>query len=176
MGLFNWAAQDQCGEDSSTPCDPLPYKEGGRALMATDKVSRCPIELKATEFPSIPVILGAETVEARSGSIAQPIDFSKVQTHKGIAGVPELFFRNAAGQFAAWRPEASDSCLQKKVVFKDGVFQIKADVNSNVFEEACIGDIADVDYVAGAKEFTDCAGNTRVKLIFFPLDQLPSGS
>ncbi len=174
MGLFNWGSQKQCGEDTSPACDKIPETSAGRAFVVINPQSQCPSELIPTEYPALGIALGPEIVELRSGSKASPIPLERLQEYNGKTDARELLIRNISGQMVAWNPPPD--CADNKVIFDGQKFRLKPDVNSNVFEEACIGSIADVDYIAGGKGFTDCNGVSRLKLVFFPKSELPSGS
>jgi len=169
MPLFTWPDKSSCGDTPSDSCAPLPYKERAKALRATDPDSSCEIDLISPEHPAIPVILSDMSTEPRSGSASNPIPINLVQEYTGSGPVPSLLYKNLAGEMQAWNPPVN--CNNKKVIVDNGKFSIVAEVNSNVFEEACLGVIGDADYIAGARAFVDCEGVTRIKLVFFDKDQ-----
>jgi hypothetical protein len=170
MPLFTWPDKSSCGDTPSDSCAPLPYKESVKALRATDSDSSCEVDLTSSEHPSIPVILSDELTEPRSGSASNPIPISLVQQYAGTGPVPTLLYRNLAGELQAWDPPST--CDNKKVVVENGSFALKEDVNSNIFEEACLGVIADAEYIAAARAFVDCNGATKIKLIFVDKNEI----
>lgn len=171
MPIFNWPDKSSCGDTSPAQCTPLPYKEAVKAIRGTDQDTSCEVDLISEEHPAIPVILSDMVTEARSGSSANPIPINLMQEYTGGGPVPTLLYKNLAGEMQAWNPPIN--CNKKKVIVDGGNFNLADDVNSNVFEESCIGNIADADFITGAKTFVDCNGVTRVKLIFFDKNQLP---
>lgn len=168
MALFEWDDPTSCGDAPPDVCDTLETVTTARSLVVTDPSSFCTKELLADDYPSLPSMIGDTQVEGRSGSVESPIPLNKVQTYVGDT-VPELFFRNNAGQLAAWNPPFD--CDNQKVIIQNGAFTYIPDINSNVYDESCIGSIGDVDYIAGAKQFVDCNGNTKLRLIMFPKEE-----
>ena len=165
MPLFNWPDKSSCGDTSPNQCTPLPYKESVKAIRGTDQDTSCEIDLISEEHPAIPIILSDMSTEPRSGSALNPIPINLVQEYAGAGPVQSILYKNLAGEMQAWTPPTS--CDNKKVIVNNGKFSLANDVNSNVFEEACVGAIRDADYIAGARAFIDCAGVTRIKLVFF---------
>lgn len=171
MPLFNWPEKSSCGDTPPDQCPPLPYTEAVKSLRGSDKDTSCEVDLISQEHPAIPVILSDMSTESRSGSSTNPIPINLLQEYSGSGPVPALLYKNLAGEMQAWQPP--QGCDKKKVVVDAGKFHIVDDVNNNVFEEACIGSAADADYIAGAKQFIDCNGVVKIKLVFFDKDQLP---
>lgn len=173
MALFeNWEDPVNCG-DLPDLCTPIETIQTARAPMATEPETFCFKELISPDHPALMVSLSDLQTELRSGSAARPIPINAVQ-HTQSPKVPTLAFRNNKGELAVWNPPPD--CSGKKVVFESDQFQLKDDINSNVFDKACIGAYDDVTYMVGAVLFTDCNGNEKMKLVFFPKDELPIGS
>lgn len=170
MPLFNWPDKSSCGDADPTSCEPIPYKEVVKALRATDADTGCEVDLISSQHPAIPIVISDILTEPRSGSAASPIPLNLLQQYGGVGPIPHLVYKNVAGEMAAWKPDAN--CSGKKVIVENGNFFLQDDVNSNVFDETCVGDISEADYIAGAREFTDCNGVTRIKLVFVPKDQV----
>jgi hypothetical protein len=169
MAIFKWDEQTTCGDETPVDtCAPLDAKTSIRSLRGTSIQDGCEVDLIAADYPALACLVGDEQTDARSGSAAHPIPLGKVQKYTGKT-IPELFFRNGAGNLASWDPP--NTCDNKKVVIDSGSFTYEDDINSNVFSEACIGSIEDVELIAGGTEFVDCNGVTRVKLVFFPKEQ-----
>lgn len=168
MAHFEWDDPTSCGEAPPEVCDALETVTTGRSIVVTDPSSLCSKELVSDEYPAIASLIGESQTQGRSGSSSSPISLTRVQTYTGST-VPELFFRNEAGQLSAWNPPLN--CDNQRVVIRDGDFAYIPDVNSNVYDESCIGSIQDVTLIAGGAQFTDCNGNTKVKLVFFPREE-----
>lgn len=169
MALFEWDEQTECGDESSNECEALDTITSSKAIRVTDPSSNCEKDLISPQYPAVPVLIGDELTEPRSGSEAHPIPIDRVQEYTGNT-VPVLAFRNTAGQLAVWNPPTT--CDGKKVIVQDGDFKLIDDVNINIFDESCIGSIADVDYIAGGRLFDDCNGVQRMQMVFFPKDSM----
>ena len=171
MPLFNWPEKSSCGDTPPDQCAPLDVRETIKSIRGSDQDTSCEVDLVADQHPSLPVILSDMETVARSGSTANPIPINLLQEYGGAGPVPSILYKNLAGELHAWKPPIG--CDGKKVVVEGGNFHIIDDVNSNVFEESCIGSSSDADYIAGAKQFIDCNGVVKIKLVFFPKAQLP---
>lgn len=170
MPLFTWSDKSSCGDTDSSSCAPLPYKETVKALRASDVDTGCEVDMIASQHPSIPIVISDILTEPRSGASSSPIPINLLQEYAGNGPVPTILYKNIAGEMHAWKPDAS--CNGKKVIVDNSNFVLQDDINSNVFDETCVGDISEIDYIAGAREFTDCNGNTKIKMVFVPKDQV----
>jgi hypothetical protein len=170
MPAFNWDPQVYCGDAPPTQCDPIPEVSTVTAPHGTNPNGGCPADLISPDHPALLVSLSDVQTELRSGAGTRPIPIDKVQ-ETGSQTVPTLMFRNAIGQMSVWNPDAN--CSQKKVIVDNGDFKLIDDTVSNVFDGACIGSFADIEYGVGATSFIDCNGQQKVKLIFFPIAEWP---
>jgi hypothetical protein len=170
MPIFNWDEEVYCGDAPPASCDPIPEVDTVTAPHGTNPSGGCPADLISPDHPALLVSLSDVQTQLRSGAAARPIPIDLVQKTSSPV-IPTLMFRNAAGQMAVWDP--GDDCLRKRVIYDAGDFQLADDINSNIFDEACIGNYSDVEYMVGARRFTDCNGQTKIKLVFFPVAELP---
>ena len=171
MPLFNWDEKAFCGDAPATVCPANPTQEYVTAPHGTSPDGGCVADLISPDHPAMLVSLSDIRSELRSGTVERPIPIDLVQ-HTNSSLVPSLAFRNHAGQLSIWEPD--NNCFDKRVVVDGGKFKLVDDTNSNIFDGACIGTFSDVEYIAGARSFIDCNGNTRVKLVFFPVAELPT--
>lgn len=170
MGLFTWDGPSYCGDEPATVCDPLVAEESVKALHGTSFNGGCAVDLISPEYPAIPVVISSILAEPRSGSAAHPIPIGLVQESESMFA-PTLMFRDNSGNLNVWKPDAS--CKGKRMTFDAGSFRLKDDENSNVFDQDCVGSFADCEYIVGARSFVDCEGNSKMKLVFFPVSELP---
>lgn len=171
MPVFNWATKQECGDEPATTCDALQEKSIGRApLVAGD--DNCPKELvgPSKNYPAFVFSLSDKKTELRDGSTEKPLSTPRIIKHTGES-VSRIKSQRADGTWFDWLP--TEECFDRRMVYKQGVgFTLIYDQNSNVFDNACIGTLDDVDYIAGAIQFEDCDGNTKVQLKFFPKGEL----
>ena len=170
MPVFNWDDKVLCGDAAPTVCDPIPAVGSVMAPHGTNPDGGCPADLISPDHPAMLISLSDVQTELRSGASTRPIPIDLVQ-EANTQSVPTLMFRNAIGQMSVWKPAAN--CALKKVICNNGKFELTDDTNNNTFDEACIGSFSDVDYGVGAKSFIDCNGQTKMKLIFFPIEEWP---
>ena len=170
MPLFTWEDPVYCGDEPATVCDALKTATRVKAAHGTSLSGGCPVDIVSDEHPAIMVSFSDVQTELRSGSVAWPIPLDLVQKAISMT-VPSLAFRNATGQLAIWEPNAD--CFDKRVVFDSGNFKLIDDVNSNIFDQSCIGSYSDCEYLVGARNYIACNGESKMKLVFFPVSELP---
>jgi hypothetical protein len=173
MPIFNWEGPTYCGDAPATVCDPLETAEIVKAPHGTSLAGGCPVDLISPDHPAIMVSLSDVQTELRSGASDRPIPLDRVQKSISMSA-NSLLFRNASGQLTVWEPDAN--CFDKRLIYDAGQFKLIDDVNSNVFDQSCIGSFADAEYIVGARKFTACDGTEKMKLIFFPVAELPTTS
>lgn len=174
MPIFNWNQPSTCESPSLPLCDPPPVTKQASGLVVYDQDSNCQAKLGYGEAPAIVMDLGGE-VKTVSGSHDEPMKLPHIKKVLSMMA-DRIVSQSPDGTMSAWQPNTD--CLTRRVVFNGDAkrFELVEDINSNVFSNQCIGSYSDVDYVAGVTTFQDCAGNTKLKLVFFPKSQLPNGS
>lgn len=172
MAINSWNNKVSCG-DETAECDKLSEVVNGKAPLV-EGIDNCAKALTSEQYPGVMVATSSSRTELRSGSKKQPIRLPLIDVSHS-ASVPSLAFQNSAGDIKIWKP--AKVCYQRRVVMDESEsFRLVEDLNPNVFDNACIGTIDDVDYVAGAVLFNNCAGEQRVKLVFFPVSELSTSS
>lgn len=173
MSLFEWSRPVNCGDTPVATCEPVTSIRQASALRVTEKDTNCEKNLSSVEYPSIPIGTSDNNVEYRSGSADKPIVLPRIHQVVGTS-IPSILFQLTDGTVKKWIPEPN--CANRKLVCGDNGIRLEEDINSNVFENACIGSYSDVSYIAGAVAFSDCNGFDKLKLVFFPKSELPTTS
>jgi len=171
MPIFNWTAKQTCGDEPAESCEALQEKSLGRSALVAGS-DNCPKELvvDSKHYPAFVFSVNDGLTELRNGSAEKPLGTPNIIKHPGES-VARLKSQRDDGTWFDWLP--SEECYDRRLVYKQGVgFTLIYDQNSNVFDNACIGTLNDVDYIAGAITFEDCDGNTKVQLKFFPKSEL----
>lgn len=174
MSLFEWQSPVNCGDEDVPPanCEPVTSIKTASALRVTDHSTQCERNLEGDEYPAIPVATSSNKVEYRSGTAQQPLKL-RIQDNEGTS-IPSLLFKLPDGTIKNWIPPKN--CIDQKLLVRESGIYLGKDINSNIFETACIGSYASVNYIAGAVTFTDCNGEEKIKLVYFPKSELPTGS
>lgn len=166
MAIEDWTDPVECGDDEVAQCPELnQVVEGLRPLVAAS--DNCPDELISSEYPGIVQAISSNKTQIRSGSTVSPIQTPLMRERSGLTAPTLLGQDNdTAGKQYKWNP--GEDCRQLKMIRKDNLFQLVPDENSNIFGDSCIGTEDEIDYLVGAKIFTDCKGETKVRLIMYP--------
>ena len=172
MPINSWGPKRNCGDDPSE-CEPFKEVAFGTTPIVAGS-DNCAKSLVAEEYPALVFASNDGKTALVSGSKKNPLHLSKLD--KSLhPSVPSIVFQNATGDVKAWKPAAA--CYRRRVVVEpDSSFTLIEDLNPNVFENACIGTIDDVDYFAGAVIFQNCEGQDRIRLKFFPVSNLSEES
>jgi hypothetical protein len=159
-------------------CDPLDETEEGKALVVTDE-ENCLKELVQSEggaYPAIPVALSDTEVVLRDGSVNQPFQLPHLQVQTGGA-FQRLMIQDSNGVWYAYEP--STWCVDRKLVVRDGSFELVDDVIPQVATaDLCeVSACDDYDYLIGVKEIEltcDDEPTTYLQLVLVPKDLCPS--
>jgi hypothetical protein len=170
MPINKWKSKAVCGEEASEGCEALDEVTYGKfpVIVGNDN---CQKGLVSEKYPGIPYAESVKKTEIRTGAKEKPLTFPLLQETTGTS-ILSIVTKKSDGQLAAWKPVVQ--CYDRRVVHKATGFELVEDINSNVFHNACIGTISDVDYVAGAVSYDNCDGDTRMRLVFFPKDEVCS--
>lgn len=171
---FQWQPLVNCGDENVPPanCEPVTSVKIASAIRVTDPSTQCEKNLEGEEYPAIPVATSSNKVEYRSGTAQQPLKL-RIQDSEGTS-IPSIMFKLPDGTIKNWIPPKD--CVDQKLLVRESGIYLGQDVNSNIFETACIGSYASVEYIAGAVKFIDCNNEEKIKLIYFPKSELPTSS
>lgn len=173
MPISKWNSLVECGdEETSTSCDKLKEASYGRAPLVAGN-DNCARELISDQYPSMPYAMNDSKAELRSGSASKPFILPLLQKSSSESSW-SVVSSKSDGTLFRWKPD--QTCYNRKVIATPDGFDLVYDQNSNVFDNACIGTVSDVDYIAGAIQFGDCEGNMKIKLVFFPKSELITSS
>lgn len=158
---FTFVDPVACGE-AAAPCTAKTTKKKGKALVVSDQTEHCDRDLVGDEYQSIAVASSPSVTELRSGSSSQPIKLSKLLTQSG-GTILTIVSKRPDGTIHAWKP--TPACYERRLkVLANGSIIAAPDRNSQIFDDTCVGTIAESTHIGMAKAFTDCDGATRFRL------------
>ena len=166
--LFNWQSIEEC--DDSADAEACVAKEGileAKALIVSDPDS-CEKDLCSLEYPAVPIARSDSDVQLWDGSALRPLRLDRLQRQTG-GSFPALMILRPDGTMLGWNPD--DECNDHRLVVRDQLIQAVPDDNPAIFDQQCACNASDVTHIAGATLFTDCNGDEKFSICFFPRDQ-----
>lgn len=152
-------------------CDALTTTSNGKALVVTND-ENCLTELVQEDgglYPALAISLTDGNTVLRDGSSNQPIELPNLLNYIAYT-FEKILAMDSSGRWHAITP--SESCIDKKLLVRNGVFVIEPDILPSVIDaNICeTTDCESVDYLVGLREIdlSDCVEGEYFELVKIP--------